>query len=401
LFGAGDANIMRGFQVAFSGALLLGLVHVMLIDHDGSVDWRDWLGLLAGVGALMCSGVGAAMVAAAGVAALLRRGWRVAALHTVPLVLIYGTWWWFEGRDVSNAVQWDGDAIVSFVLTGLDETVSALTQVRAGAYLVAALATIGLVLAWRHPSRPEVRHQMAAPLGLLTSALLFLFSTASGRVLFGPDFARAPRYLHVVASLVLPVIAVAASAIGRKWNVLGPVMVVLFVLPVPGNVAIALNDKGPVHAPKGERTITLAYAHVPAAADAPRWAVPDQVTAPQVTLGWLLDGVASGRIPTPERISAKDEAAATLRLSVQQIVKEPPPDGCVPVTKPVIRHLEPGQSLGIEGGRIRFVNVVNGRPLGADVDFYPGSGQTLEAVAGPIDVQISSHQASVPARICG
>jgi hypothetical protein len=401
LFGSGDGNILRGFQVTFSGALLFGLIHIVLIDHDGSVDWRDWLGLLAGAAALMCSGLGVAMVAAVAVAALLRRGWRVAALHTVPLAVLYGTWWLFEGRDATSAVRWRWGDIASFVVTALDETGSTLTQVRMGAVLLAVLAAVGLALAWGHPSRAAVRHQMAAPLGLLVAAALFLLSTASGRVLFGSDFARASRYIHLVAALVLPALAVAAAAIARRWRVLGPVMVVLFVLPIPGNIAVALDNESREHVPKGDRDLMLAYAQVPVAADVPRWAVPDQVTAPQVTLGWLLDGIASGRIPRGGEVSASDQAAATVRLAIQQIVKDAPYVGCEPVTKPVIRHMEPGQSFGIRGGRIRLVNVIDGRNRGAAAQFEPTFGQTLQAVAGPLDVQISSDDESRPALVCG
>ena len=40
------------------------------------------LGLAAGLLALMCSGVAVPLVVATGVTVLLRRGWRLAALHT-------------------------------------------------------------------------------------------------------------------------------------------------------------------------------------------------------------------------------------------------------------------------------------------------------------------------------
>ena len=64
---------------------MFGLVQLLLADHEGPIDRRDWLALLAGLAALMCSGVAIAMVLVVGIAMLLRRGWRIALLQTVPL----------------------------------------------------------------------------------------------------------------------------------------------------------------------------------------------------------------------------------------------------------------------------------------------------------------------------
>src|SRR6185369_9091996 len=93
LFGAGAQDILWAFQIAFTGALVLGLAHLLLADHDGPVDRRDWFGLAAGFLALLCSGVAVTMVVVVGLATLLRRGWRIAVLHTVPLAAVYGAWW--------------------------------------------------------------------------------------------------------------------------------------------------------------------------------------------------------------------------------------------------------------------------------------------------------------------
>ena len=51
LFGAGAQDILWAFQITFTGALVFGLVQLLLADHDGPVDRRDWLGSVPG-----CSG---------------------------------------------------------------------------------------------------------------------------------------------------------------------------------------------------------------------------------------------------------------------------------------------------------------------------------------------------------
>ena len=98
LFGTGWQNIEWAFQIGFIGALVLGLIHLLLVDHEGPVDKRDWLGLACGIGALMSSGVGVTMAVIVSVAALIQRGYRVALLHAAPLAVVYLTWWAFVGR---------------------------------------------------------------------------------------------------------------------------------------------------------------------------------------------------------------------------------------------------------------------------------------------------------------
>ena len=44
-FGAGAENIMYAFQITFTGALAFGLGQLLLADHDGPIDRRDWFGL--------------------------------------------------------------------------------------------------------------------------------------------------------------------------------------------------------------------------------------------------------------------------------------------------------------------------------------------------------------------
>lgn len=51
-FGAGYEDMIWGVGISFSGALAFGLGYMLLADHDGPVDRRDWLGIAAGLGAL-------------------------------------------------------------------------------------------------------------------------------------------------------------------------------------------------------------------------------------------------------------------------------------------------------------------------------------------------------------
>ena len=92
LFGSGSQDILVAFQITFTGALVFGLMQLLLADHDGGIDRRDALGLLAGLAALLCSDVAIAMIATVGIACLLRKRWLAALFHTAPLASIYLAW---------------------------------------------------------------------------------------------------------------------------------------------------------------------------------------------------------------------------------------------------------------------------------------------------------------------
>ncbi len=62
-------------------------------SHDGPWSRRDLLGLAFGVAALLSHGPGVAMAVGTGTSVLLRRGWRMAALHVVPLAALFVTWY--------------------------------------------------------------------------------------------------------------------------------------------------------------------------------------------------------------------------------------------------------------------------------------------------------------------
>src|SRR5207248_9947128 len=92
LLGAGWENIIQPFQIMFTASLVFGFVQILLSDHDGPINRRDWLALLAGLLGLMTSGVAVSLVVVVGIAAFLRRGWRAATFQTAPLASWYVAW---------------------------------------------------------------------------------------------------------------------------------------------------------------------------------------------------------------------------------------------------------------------------------------------------------------------
>ena len=50
VFGSGWENILFAIQLVYNLSLLAFLVQILLVDHDGAPDWRDWCGAAAGFG---------------------------------------------------------------------------------------------------------------------------------------------------------------------------------------------------------------------------------------------------------------------------------------------------------------------------------------------------------------
>ena len=80
-------------------ALPLGLMQLLLADHEGALDYRDWPGLGAALCALLCSSVAITMLFVVGVAVAIKRGWRRAAFHVLPPIVIFSVWYAMIGRN--------------------------------------------------------------------------------------------------------------------------------------------------------------------------------------------------------------------------------------------------------------------------------------------------------------
>jgi hypothetical protein len=407
LFGVGYQNILWAFQIGFVGALVFGLCHLLLADHDGPVDRRDWLGLAAGTAGLMCSGVGVTMIAVVAIATFARRGWRTALLHTGPPALLYLVWWAAVARDVagSRAGAGVGDA-VRFISTGIAVSFDGMGQVPGLGVVFGVVLVAGALLVLRPRADTGSRRRLAAPAALLGGALVFLFVSAIGRAgTYGADSVRASRYLHLVAALSLPAIAVAADAIAGRWRALTPVMVGLLLVGIPGNLRVLADldrkgesiDRAGFH--RFYRRTLLAAPRVPLAADVPAWVRPEPTFAREVTIGWLREGAASDRLPDPRPLDADTEASTTLRLALHQSMGTSSARACRPLAEPEELRLNTGESFGIRDGAVRVVLLTDaGRSQVRAYD--PADGATLEARAGPLRLRLAPGTPGRPSTVC-
>jgi hypothetical protein len=395
LFGAGYGDIVWAFQIGFNGSLVFGLTHLLLADHDGPVDRRDWLGLVAGFMGLLCSGVAVSMVIVVGFATLTRRGWRIAALHTGPLGLVYAAWWIGIGREDYASRDVSVAQLARFVRVGVAAAFDAMGQLPGIGLLLGILLIVGLVLAWGPLDHVQRRARAAAPGALLAGAFVFLLFSGLGRAsLLGPEFARASRYQHVITAMALPALAVAADAVARRWRVVAPVVLLLLLVGIPGNIR-QLADYADVQkqAQRSYRHMILSVPRAPIAKRVPRAVRPDASLpdTAKITIGWLLDGVESGRLPDPGAITAKEAADNTFRLSLEQSNMPVTLSSCRPLTKQVTRQLDRGEWIRIReasvpGGSVR-ISPAEGTATIA-LTFNPERGNTIVAVRGPLLVRL-------------
>ncbi|MDH3706629.1 MAG: hypothetical protein OES57_11220 [Acidimicrobiia bacterium] len=379
VFGTGSTNIINAFQVSFNGSLVFGLTQLLLATHPDPIRRRDVLGLAAGLVALMCSGVGVTMVAIVGLAVLLQRGWRAAALQVLPLASIYCLWWFGYARteeadalDRGTLSQW-----VEFVWIGLRSTYDGLGQVRGVGVLLAVVLIVGLVVAWIDaPNWAARATRLASPVALLAGSALFLLISAFGRVaaelgafdlVLGPEAAAASRYLHIVAALSLPAIAVGTDALSRRWRPVLPVVIVLLLVGVPGNIEDLRFPVSPTQRPRYHqvnRAMVLELARAELATQVPPDFRPYR-PASAMTMGWLLRAASEGKLPELPAPDAQGLADANSLLAF--VPTAPPAESCTPVENEEEGTLvAAGEQLVFDGPPETTIQVIYVAPDGTE-----------------------------------
>jgi hypothetical protein len=409
LFGAGAENIVVAFQITFVGALVFGLAQLLLADHDGPIDGRDALALVAGLAALMCSGVAIAMVLIVGLAMLVKRGWRIALLQTAPLAVAYAVWALASpaGQAATGYRSQTPLQVVRFVGIGIGSAFGRLAQVPFLGFVLVVVLGAGLVVAIR-AGAGVWRAVLAAPLALLAGAFLFLLVTGlvrSGQAGAlaaahgtGPERARQSRYVYLVAALALPALAVAADAIARRWRVLTIPIVVLLLLGLPGNVHdlrtyanLSARDRAAF------RREVLTAPRLPIARRLPRTLKPSPTASfTGLSLGWLVDSLPSGRIPAPRHVTAVERSTLELRLALQRAYV-PTHDGCRTLRRTERRNLPTYHKLTLRSGTASITYVPLDGARSVPLLFQPGTSYI--AVAGPLALEIEPGQQ--PTRLCG
>jgi hypothetical protein len=402
LFGAGRQDVVWAFQIAFTGALTFGLAHILLADHDGSFDRRDVIGIGFGLLALMCSAVGVTMAMAAGIAVLVRRGWRMAVAHTAPLAAVFVLWSATFGRDAYGGRKADLSNIVTFVREAFASVFDGLGQAPGIGVVLGLVVVVGVPLALMRQTWSEFRRFDGPTVGLALAAVSFVVTTGYARALdtAGTGFhtdASATRYVHIVAALLLPTVALAASAFVDRWPLVLPVAVALFLVGLPQNVA-SLRATGGEVATLGDPDLVLTMARLPLARDVPRDLSPGDAGGLSFSIGWLLDGVASGRVPELAHANPQATAAAELMLSVYQ-TNDPPGGTCADIRSGDRLQVRHGDVIKINGRLVTLRRRIVGQ-LPVQATYLARLGRTLRIVGEPLELVVRPTPTDQPAELC-
>jgi hypothetical protein len=401
VFGAGRQDIVFAFQIAFTGALAFGLAHMVLADHDGPFDRRDAIGILFGLVALMCSAIGVIMAIAVGISTLVRRGWRMAVAHTAPPAAVFLLWSATYGRDAYGGPKPAVAAVERFTRELLTAVFNGFGQIPGVGVAFAVVVVVGVPLAVIRQTWGDFRRFDGPTLALALAGGGFALSTAFGRsfdVSGFPAQASATRYVYIVAALLLPTVALAASAFVDRWRVALPAAIALFVVGLPANIA-QLHANGAEAYTVGDPTMVLTLAHLPLARSVPRNLSPLPPPEDSFPIGWLLDGVASGRVPKqPPDVDRRTSATAGLYLSVYQTT-DVPSGACVPIESGASVDVRPGDAIRFHGPLVTLRVRTDGRSV-AQNSFSALRGRTLRIVGEPLELAVLPTPSDKPADLC-
>jgi len=301
----------------------------------------------------------------------------------------------YEEQDVSTPL----DAL-AFARTTIGATFGGLAQVPGLGWALGGLIVAGLVLAWSGRPLGQVRRVAAAPVALAAGAFVFALTTAFGRVGFPPGIERSTRYVHVVGALLLPVIAVAADAVMRRWRMSVPILLVALTASLVGNIRDFSNER--LHSGKFlesyRRMMLTTMPRVPLADEVPRNLRPDRGLAPFVSVGWLRDGVEAGQIPPPDDVTPEERATAEARVVLHQLSSHHPVH-CETVAGPVPTTLRRGSSVRLPGEGQLWVGYTDSTGATGLITF-PGHSVPVVAYAGPLKVNVAPSPEGRPVQVC-
>jgi hypothetical protein len=395
LYGTGQQNIWFAIQISMVTSMVCGVGHLLLADHDGPFDRRDALGLAAGAVGLMASGVGPPLVAMVGLAVLIRRGWRLALVHTVPLAALYLLWtvWQRPLSQGTDALGGDVGALARFVWSAVAGVFEGMGQSTPVAFALGLLLFAGLALVWVPLRGQELRRRMAAPLAMVVGGLLVLASAGSQRYLMGEEFARSSRYVAMGTALELPAVGVAAAAFIDRWRYSAPIVLGVVLIGVPGNIAAFGDiDPGATARYQAQQEFLLGAAQSPTLKDVASDALPYPGEGThQVTAGFLLSAKKAGRLPEPPPLTDKvrDKIETRLRLSQSAFGVELPGEQCRTYDEPIIIEPDLGEQFAFDGA----VTIAHS-PEGSE-DFFGGTGYSSQWSGRVLTVQRPHQRFSV------
>jgi len=231
-------NLLWAFQIAFVGPILLGFIAILLIDHPGPWNGRDWAAAVILLVSLGFSGLSIPMIVVAAALEASRRGLLAATgIALVPAAAYL--WWWsrfhgdtiYAARSVSEFLYSLDDFVAMGLTAAVEQTLGYASSYSAGAGFVIVLI-LAAALA-RHTD--DLCGSAIVAVLCLGGAVAMLGLVAYGRVQLGPGQAAAPRYVYCISALLLPAVALSLTwLVGRSRSGAWVVAAALLALAAQG-----------------------------------------------------------------------------------------------------------------------------------------------------------------------
>jgi hypothetical protein len=318
VFGFGWENLLFAVQITYTFSLLAFLAQILLTDHDGPVDHRDWIGSAIALVGVMSSGFGPFFIAGIAVLLGLRRRWRALLVAVVPQGVAYTWWWLFWGSDrAADEAGRHYRQAPRFAAKGLMQTFGGLTGTLwlAGG---AAVLTAGVIV-WRRVDW----NRRTAMIALASTAVVMYVGIGIERAGIGLQFATQSRYAYMAAMMLAPIFAVGLDQAPRfaPWAIWVPRLLLLFAV---GRNIVALRDDGNAWGARdqAERRLIALIAGSPRAGEADFRLSPLPDT-PDVHVGDI-PGVVARHGVTPRRPSTPQEIAEVQRVLQLSPAPSPP-----------------------------------------------------------------------------
>lgn len=413
LFGPGYLAIVFSQQIAQDLSILLGLVHLVLADHDGDIRGRDWLGLLAGAMGVASSGLAPIFVFGTALCVLLRRGFRIALFHSAPLAALYLAWFYFTRPTTFSGAdpyrfEYDLRNHATFVWRGFLESTLALGHIPPLAAGTTALLVAGIGLRLFGSTGRLWRESTRTPLVLLACSFAYFVVVGYQRSSSGIAYAGYSHHLYTALCFHLPLLACAADAVMRRFPRSSPFVLASFLALIP------LNAKDFGTFPARRMTLVAAFsqlnrqrleavAHSPYLSQARHLNLGKDATYPwyvgpgSLTLGWVLEQKRHGRIPMSPRIEPRMDDDVQLFYGVNDL--GPPPDGpCEPHEGPLELRPRVGDTLATRSP----VVVWNLRHAadGAATTSFEGPGHTLQFELADLNLRVTPGNGERALLVC-
>ena len=211
--------------------------------------------------------------------------------------------------------------------------------------------------------------------------MVFSLTVAQGRWPYGPEFARASRYLYLGAALTVPALGVAVDALRKRWGFLWPALIVLLLVPVPANMRAFDNDSvfNGRYFDEEQRILTTVV-RMPFARQVPSDVrpIPDVYLSRTLDIGFLLDAKRSGRLdPSTDPLTPKQVNEMKVRLGVAQRRNDTRSAACA--TRRTALELRPEKGTTFVLTTPVQIETIDeaGRPTSKKLTFRPVDGNEL------------------------